>query len=62
MLAINPDTGRYDPDFTPEHGKTSLEDFLRKAATEKDGLDDQLAQGAGLSSFANLLKWAKGDK
>eukprot|EP00793_Prasinoderma_coloniale_P002979 PRCOL_00006445-RA len=61
MLAINPSTGKYDPDFTPEHGTISLEDWLRKAATQKDGLDDQLEQGAGLASFSNLLKWAKGE-
>ena len=36
-------------------------DWLRKAATQKDGLDDQLEQGAGLASFSNLLKWAKGE-
>lgn len=59
MLAINPETGRYDPGYTPEHGTISLEDWLKKAATQKDGLDDQLEQGAGLASFANLTKWAR---
>ena len=39
MLVLNPATGRYDADATPEYGSDTLQDFYRRAIADPSLVD-----------------------
>mmetsp|Transcript_11976 Transcript_11976/g.43742 ORF Transcript_11976/g.43742 Transcript_11976/m.43742 type:complete len:523 (-) Transcript_11976:1955-3523(-) len=55
MLVLDPNTGRYAPELTPEFGTMALTEFLKQAAVEENGMEGQDLGDQAIFGFASSV-------